>query len=200
MVHAGRRRASASAGTKQRQRQGSGGSSVIGIQLDGLAEFGNRQNVVFARIPQDALPAPLERLARVDVASLSPPDFLFFVLRQLQRQRIDNHPDESVLNREDVVETTVVALGPELAARQRVDELDVDADGVSGPTYAAVHHVTHAKALRNIAHFGVTSLKLKYRISGDDEQPGNLGEISDQIVGQPIDEVILLRPAAHVLK
>ena len=58
------------------------------------------------------------------------------VLRELQRQRIDDHPDETVLNREDVAEVAVVAIGPKLAASDRVDQLHVDANGFAGSTHA----------------------------------------------------------------
>jgi hypothetical protein len=80
----------------------------------------------------------------------------------------------------------------------RVDELDVDAHGIPGPPHAAVHHVAHAQAFGGLAHLGVTSLELKDRAPGDDEEPGHLGQVRDQVVSQPVDEVVLFGPAAHV--
>ena len=92
----------------------------------------------------------------------------------------------------------VVTLGPELPARGRVDELRIDTDLVTGPAHAAFQHVAHAQLLRRPRAPSARALEGKDRVPGDDEQPRDLRQVGDEVLGHAVDEVRLLRIAAQI--
>ena len=69
-------------------------------------------------------------------------DRLLLFGQQLELQRLDDRLGDLVLQREDVVEVAVVALGPDVAAGRAVDELRGDAHAVAGFAHAAFEHVS----------------------------------------------------------
>jgi hypothetical protein len=52
-------------------------------------------------------------------------------MSEAYRKRGDDLPDDLVLQREDVPDRPVVAIRPEVLAAERVDELRIDANGVT---------------------------------------------------------------------
>ncbi len=59
-----------------------------------------------------------------------------------------------VLQREDVVEVAVVALGPDVVAGIGVDELRRDAHPMAGLAHAALDDVARAQLLANLSNVG----------------------------------------------
>src|SRR5262245_29375542 len=64
---------------------------------------------------------------------------------QLQGQGIDDALRDMVLKNEDVGHRTVILLRPDMAAGGGVDELDIDADLLTGAANAALDDITDAQ-------------------------------------------------------
>src|SRR6516165_5237498 len=75
-----------------------------------------------------------------------------------------------VLHREDVGKIPVVALGPDVVAGLRFDELRGDADPISGLAHAAFEHITYAELVTDLLNVDDTALVGKGRVARDDEQ------------------------------
>ena len=60
-------------------------------------------------------------------------------------ERVDDPVRDFVLDREDVGQVAVVALGPEMPAVAGIDELRGDAHAVAGAADRAFEHRAHAK-------------------------------------------------------
>ena len=61
--------------------------------------------------------------------------------------RPDRVWNRGILYSKDIVEFTVIAFRPDMAAGRRVDELGVDPHLVTNATYTAFEHVAHAQLL-----------------------------------------------------
>ena len=72
----------------------------------------------------------------------------------------------------------------------------------SQPTAAAAHaafqHIAHAKLARDLAHVDRAALVDERRVASDDEQPADVGQAGDQILGDAVGEMILIGIVAHV--
>jgi len=77
-----------------------------------------------------------------------------------------------VLQFEDVVERAVEAVGPDMRAARRVDQLGGDAHPVGGFAHRAFEHIAHAQLARHLLHIDGLAFVGKTRIAGDHEQPG----------------------------
>src|SRR5262249_8833903 len=76
-----------------------------------------------------------------------------------------------VLDGENMFESAVVTIGPDVVSIGCVDQLRSDADAIPGFSDAAFKHIADAKFasyLANVDRFGLVG---KRRISCDDEQP-----------------------------
>src|SRR5262249_36447613 len=112
----------------------------------------------------------------------------------------DNAACDLVLNGKDVLQGAVVALGPDMVAARRVDELRGDAHAVAGFADAAFEHVAHAEIAADFAHVERLALVAERRIAGDDEQPMRLGQRRDDVLSNAVGKEILLDVAAHILE
>ena len=128
-------------------------------------------------------------------------------LRSLDLRRHDARRDRAgdlvghlVLDGEDVLEAAIVALGPDVMPIGCVDELRGDANAVPGFAHAAFEHVAHAKFAADLAHVDRLALVGERRVARDDEQPARSRQRRDDILGDAVGEILLLRIAAHVLE
>ena len=103
-----------------------------------------------------------------------------------------------VLHGEDIAELPVVAFGPVMGAGDRVDELRADAQPVAAAAHAAFEHVADAKLARDLAHIDSAVLVDEGGVAGDDEQPSDAGKPGDQILGNAVGKIVLIRVAAHI--
>ncbi len=71
---------------------------------------------------------------------------------KLVRDRADDALGDPILKLEDVVERTLVALGPEMAAGRCIDELSGDAHAVRRLAHAAFEHIAHAQVAADLRH------------------------------------------------
>src|SRR6185436_8385679 len=98
---------------------------------------------------------------------------------------------QSVLYRKNVPEVFVVRAGPDVASSPRVDKLRGNSDLVCGATSAALQDVTHTQLSADLPHIWRLASVLKGCVSGDHEQFSEVGELRDDVLDQPVDEVIL---------
>src|SRR5260221_9762880 len=107
-------------------------------------------------------------------------------------QRLDDAGDDLVLDGEDVGEVAIEPLGPEMAAAlARVDQLGVDADAPGGAPRAALEDVADAELVGDAPDVHGAVLEGERGMTGDDEEPGRLRQLSDQVLDQPVGEEAL---------
>src|SRR6185295_18453962 len=116
-----------------------------------------------------------------------------FVMSELYRKRGDDLPDHFVLQREDVPNRPIVALCPEVLTSDCVDELRVDANGVTLAPDTSLQHVAHAKLLGDLLHLHGFAFVGPTGVAPDDQDSGELREIGDDVVRHAIGEVTVLR-------
>ena len=113
-------------------------------------------------------------------------------------QRRDNGRRHLVLDSEDILKLSVVALGPDVPIPPGINELDGNADPVSNLADAALHDVVHVESLRNLLNVHGFALVDERGIAGDDQELSEPGQGSDDVLGQAIGEKLLINVATHV--
>ena len=103
-----------------------------------------------------------------------------------------------VLHCKYVGQITVVTLRPNVVAGLGVDELRGHANPLAAPAHAAFQHVAHAEFAPDLLHVDRIALVGEAGIAGDDEQRTAAGQFGDDVVGDAVREILLLRVAAHV--
>ena len=116
----------------------------------------------------------------------------------LRRSALDDGTRDIVLQFEDVLELAVIAFGPHMAVGAPVDQLRGDAHPVVHLAHAAFEQVLHAEPRRHLVDVDVLSLVGEGGVARDDEQRRDLREIGDDVLGDAVAEIVLLRVAAHV--
>ena len=81
-----------------------------------------------------------------------------------------------------------------------IDKLSGDADLATRLAHAALEHVANAKLASDLLDVDRLALVGEARIAGDDEQRPEPRQSRDDVLDETIDEVFLLRVAAHVLE
>ena len=105
-----------------------------------------------------------------------------------------------VLNGENIFQLAVVALGPDMVARQTVNQLRRDTNALAGLANTAFEHIGHAQCPGNFADVGRLPLIREAGIAGDYEEPSYSRQRGDQILGDPVGKILLVRVAGHVGK
>ena len=179
-------------------RQVRPGLGVIGIRLDGLLVEALRGDIAFAVKVTFLLPAAHEQVVGIEVFSRVFGNPNCFFGGQSQRQGGNDFTDDLVLQREYVAQLAIVALGPQMLAICRIDQLDGDAHGIARLADTALDDVTRTEFAPHVANIGAQALVRKGRVTRDDLDPGYPRNIGDQILGHAVGEILLLGIAAHV--
>ena len=87
-----------------------------------------------------------------------------------------------------------------MKARDRIDQLRGDAEGVCGAPHAPFEDCAHVEFARDRADVGVLAFERERRGASGDLQLVDLGERVEQLFGEPVGEVLLLFVPAHVYK
>ena len=174
------------------------GAREPGVELDGLYEQAPGEPVGVLGALIEELPAAQIELIGVHVGGRRPGDRLRLARQQPDPQRCDDAAGDLVLDGEHVGEHTVVALGPQIPARGRVGQLRRDPDPVPGPADAALEDVAGTQPGTHLPRVRARALEGEGGLAGSHEEPGDLGEIGDEVVGDAVAEVFLVRIAAHV--
>ena len=96
------------------------------------------------------------------------------------------------------VEVAVVALGPDLCIGRGLQQLRGDAHPVARLAHAAFEHVRDVQRTRDLRRRDGLALVRERRIAGRDGQRRNAAEVGDDVLGDAVAEILLLRVAAHV--
>ena len=154
------------------QRQCGIGAGVSGIEFDRTLENGYCLAVAFRRLPEVLLPAFQKAVVSLRDFGFPRRYPILFALRQFDRKRSHDPVRNLVLQRENILERAVVALGPDMRVRFRVDQLRIDPDLVSGAAHAALEHVANAELLGNPGNIYRRVFIGKNRVARNDEQAG----------------------------
>ena len=127
-------------------------------------------------------------LVGVDVGGRRLAERVLLARQQLDLQHLDDAAGDLVLHREHVREHPVEALGPQILAGIRVDELRREADPLAGLAHAALQDVAHAQPGTRLPDVQLHPLEGEGGVARGHEQPGDLGEIGDQIIGDAVAE------------
>ena len=103
-----------------------------------------------------------------------------------------------VLHGKDIVDTTLVSLGPELKAVIRFYQFGYDADAIAIPLNAAFKDIRNSELSSDNAEIFIFPLELKRRGARHHTDTGQRGEVVDQIFGQTIAEVFLVFASAQI--
>ena len=121
-----------------------------------------------------------------------------FSLQELRLDGGDDFLGDLVLEFEDVRQVAIITVGPDVVVRRGVDELGGDAHAVAALADAALQDVAHAKLASDAFDVDGLALVIERRIPRDDEEPAKLRQTRDDVLGNTVGEVFLLRVAAHI--
>ena len=126
--------------------------AVIRIDGDRLLEQRLRDDIVLPRHAPIMRQRPHHQIPRVEAFRRLALGAKIFRGIELRLDRRDDRLGDLVLHGEDVGETAVVALRPDMAAGRDVVELRGDAHAVAGLAHAALEHVADAELLGDLLH------------------------------------------------
>src|SRR5260370_26119529 len=99
---------------------------------------------------------PIEKVSASQVVRISfdasrwrLPNRLLLLREQLDLELLDNGVGDFVLDRENVGQVTVIAVGPNVAAVLAMDELSGNAPARAGPSNASFEHKVDSKVLNH---------------------------------------------------
>ena len=121
-------------------------------------------------------------------------------LREMQRRldRTRHTFSNAVLEVEDIAAVTVKAVGPDLRARGRIDELSGDAKAIATAPDTALQHIPHAELAPHLAHIDCLASIGERRIARDHEQRAAARKRDYHLLRHAVGEVVLLWVSAHV--
>ena len=102
------------------------------------------------------------------------------------------------LDREDIGELTVIRLRPEVLIRPRIDELGDDPHSISDAPYAPLEHRRHRELRRDLPKALLPLLERHHRGTRDHVEGAHLRELGDDVLGDSVGEVLVLRVRAEV--
>jgi hypothetical protein len=112
--------------------------------------------------------------------------------QDLRPHRPDHAAGDLVLHLEDVGELAVVAVRPQVVAERGVDQLPGHAHAIGRLAHAALEHVALTHLACHLAHVECFALVGKAGV-GDDEEPRLTRQPGDDVFGQAVGEVFLVR-------
>src|SRR5712691_6853070 len=80
----------------------------------------------------------------------------------------------------------------------RVDQLRGDAYAATRFAHRALQNVANSELAPDLLHVDGAALVGEARIAGDHEEPADPGKSGDDLLDHAIDEIFLLRVAAHI--
>ena len=117
---------------------------------------------------------------------------------ELGIQRARQARDDFVLHVEEIGEGLVEPLGPQMIAGLGVDKLHVDAHAVTAALNAALKDIADVQLASDLLHVEPLALISEGRIAGDDVGAPNARKIGRQALGDPVDEMLLVRVSADI--
>src|SRR2546423_343230 len=137
-------------------------------------------------------------LVRLDVLRLTLGESSMLRGRQLELELGDDVARNLILNLKNVLDITVVALRPDLITIAGVHELSADANASIHATDAALEDRLHVEQLSDFTNAQRLSLESESRSSGGDVEAGDSRQRVDDVFGDSVGEVFVVRARAHV--
>src|SRR5438128_2046330 len=122
----------------------------------------------------------------------------FLPLRKRKSQRVEHTAGDLILNGEDVFDLAIEPLRPKVIAVSRVDQLDEDAQSVSGFADAALEKRLNAETFPNLSRVHARSAKREARCAGRNAEPGDLVQRIENFLCDAITEVFLIVLRAEI--
>lgn len=110
----------------------------------------------------------------------------------------DDCPHDLVLQRKDVFEFAVVALGPEIVAARGVEKLDGRSYPAAHLAHASLRHVADTELAADPFDLGRLALVGEAGMAGDDEQRPESRQLGDDVPCDPIRKIVLPGITAQV--
>src|SRR5258705_8767055 len=123
-----------------------------------------------------------------------------FAKRQPNLKRRDNFLRDTILEVENIIDTAIVAIGPQVAAVQAVNQLRRQPDSIADLADAPLQHITSTQNPSNFAYVPCLPFEYEARIAGYDQELLDLRQGGQNVFGDAIGKILLLGVAAHVLK
>ena len=138
-----------------------------------------------------------------EVGGVPAPGFVILPLLDLAllaRHCADDLPRHLVLQGQRVLSGLVVALGPDVLARLRVDELGCDADLISLLADAAFQRIVDVEIAADLADVDRFAFVDKGRVARDHREIGKARQHGDDVVAHPVAEIAEALVGAHVVE
>ena len=171
----------------------------LGVQLDRLSEQLSGAEGVFA---PDLMEMPHTLSHGVPRAEIFRSGDCHASL-DLEQFRLDcsrNALGNLVLNGEDVGEVSVIALGPDVRSGSCINQLCRDANPVRRFPHAAFQHITYPQLAAHLLYVDGAPLVSEAGVPSDDKEPPHSRQCRDDVIHNPVREILLLGVAAHVLE
>ena len=117
-----------------------------------------------------------------------------------RRDRRCDRIGDLVLDGENIVEPAIEPFGPEMIARARIDQLRQNSDAIARLAHAAFEHVAHVQLPRDVVGRHRSALVAEGRASRDDEEPAEIREGVDDVLGHAVGEEGLLGGGRNVVE
>ena len=126
------------------------------------------------------------------------PPFSRFRLDEFVAQAVGQSRHHLILQLEQVGHVLLEAVGPEMRARLRVDQLRVDAHAGSVALHRAFEHVAHVELLADLLGVEALALEGEGGVARDDEAVADARQVGGEVFGDAVGEIILGRIAGEV--
>jgi hypothetical protein len=110
-----------------------------------------------------------------------------------------DHTGDLVLDGENILHLTVVAVGPQMHPGCPIDQLGGDSHPPRGAPNAAFDHIAGIKLGAEFGQVDPASLELKGGCAANDHEIAKAGKVGNDVLGQAIGE-ILVDPGAQVVE
>src|SRR5439155_19460816 len=112
---------------------------------------------------------------------------------QLDPERFDDPLRHLVLKSEYVSEVAIVTFRPQMSAGGCINELGCDPDTAAGTADRSFEHRHHTELAPHCPNVGTLVLVSKARITRNYHEPRNLGKVGNDVFGDAVGEILLLR-------
>src|SRR5262245_24660173 len=171
---------------------------VTAIQIDRLPKELLGKFEVSARSAVEKVHASQVEIEGIRVSSITVPAPPELATHEPDLEGFNDAACDVVLDLEDIHKLPVVALGPELVAIPRIDQLNGDPQSSCCLSNAALQDRTHAQALSDLARVGRQPPELEARCARCDAQTANPRQAIEQLLCEPFTEVLLIALGADV--
>src|SRR5438046_5476859 len=109
----------------------------------------------------------------------------------------DGLPD-LVAHREEIRHRTIEGLAPDMSAGLGIDELRGDPDAFPHPAHAALDQEANTQLVPEPLHVDGLALEPESRVARSYRQRAPSRQLGDDVLGDAVGEIVLLRIASHV--